>query len=241
LKQTYAREGALLRRKAGGYAHARQFKRLRRVVKRQRTILGIVLRAVQRQRAQVSGVATPTARSRLETLLERAERIRTQQPKDKNKRYALHAPEVECIGKGKARKPYEFGVKACVAVTYAQGLMVGARTFPGNPYDGHLLSAQLEQTKILLEPHAVAPKQVLVDLGSRGVDADNPDVDLIHRGQYRSLSARQRRWLKRRQAIEPAIGHLKQDHRMDRCWLQGALGDALHAVLCARPAITCAG
>jgi transposase, IS5 family len=233
LKQTYAREGALLRRKAGGYAHARQFQRLRRVVKRQRTILGIVLRAVQRQRAQVSGVATATALSHLETLLERAERIRTQQPKDKNKLYALHAPEVECIGKGKARKPYEFGVKACVAVTYAQGLMVGARTFPGNPYDGHLLHAQLEQTTILLEPHAVAPQQVLVDLGFRGVDADNPGVDLIHRGKYRSLSAKQRRWLQRRQAIEPAIGHLKQDHRMDRCWLQGALGDALHAVLCA--------
>lgn len=233
LKQTYAREGALLRRKAGGYAHARQFKRLRRVVKRQRTILGIVLRAVQRQRAQVSGVATATALSHLETLLARAERIRTQQPKDKNKLYALHAPEVECIGKGKARKPYEFGVKASVAVTYAQGLMVGARTFPGNPYDGHLLREQLEQTKILLEPIAIAPKQVLVDLGFRGVDAENPEVEIIHRGKYRSLSAQQRRWLKRRQAIEPAIGHLKQDHRMDRCWLQGALGDALHAVLCA--------
>ena len=233
LKQTYAREGALLRRKAGGYAHARQFKRLRRVVKRQRTILGIVLRAVQRQRAQVSGVATATALSHLDTLWQRAERIRTQQPKDKNKLYALHAPEVECIGKGKARKPYEFGVKTCVAVTYAQGLMVGARTFPGNPYDGHLLHAQLEQTTILLEPHAVAPQQVLVDLGFRGVDADNPNVELIHRGKYRSLSAKQRRWLQRRQAIEPAIGHLKHDHRMDRCWLQGALGDALHAVLCA--------
>jgi transposase, IS5 family len=58
-------------------------------------------------------------------------------------------------------------------------------------------------------------------------------VDLIHRGKYRSLSRTQRRWLKRRQAIEPAIGHLKHDHRMDRCWLQGTLGDALHAVLCA--------
>jgi IS5 family transposase len=241
LKQTYAREGALLRRKAGGYAHARQFKRLRRVVKRQRTILGIVLRAVQRQRAQVSGVATATTLSHLETVWKRAERIRTQQPKDKNKLYALHAPEVECIGKGKARKPYEFGVKASVAVTDAEGLMVGARTFPGNPYDGHLLHAQLEQTTILLEPHAVAPKQVLVDLGFRGVDADNPEVEIIHRGKYRSLSRTQRRWLKRRQAIEPAIGHLKQDHRMDRCWLQGALGDALHAVLCAQPVITCAG
>ncbi len=43
----------------------------------------------------------------------------------------------------------------------------------------------------------------------------------------------QRRWLKRRQAIEPAIGHLKSDNRLDRCPLKGQLGDALHAVLCA--------
>ena len=87
----------------------------------------------------------------LNTWLERAERIRTQRPKDKKKLYALHAPEVECIGKGKARKPYEFGVKVSLAITHKQGLMVGARSFPGNPYDGHILSAQMEQSAILLE------------------------------------------------------------------------------------------
>ncbi len=102
LKQTFAKEGKELRRKAGGYAHAKQFNRLRRVVKRQRTILGIVLREVQRKLEQAIS-DSPTALGRLKTLLERAERIRTQQPKDKNKLYALHAPEVECIGKGKAR------------------------------------------------------------------------------------------------------------------------------------------
>jgi IS5 family transposase len=74
---------------------------------------------------------------------------------------------------------------------------------------------------------------VIVDLGYRGVDKDNPDVEIIHRGKYKSLTQQQRRWLKRRQAVEPAIGHLKSDNRMDRCWLQGQLGDALHAVLCA--------
>lgn len=77
------------------------------------------------------------------------------------------------------------------------------------------------------------PKQVIVDLGYRGVDKDNPDVEIIHRGKYKSLTKQQRRWLKRRQAVEPVIGHLKSDNRMDRCWLPGQLGDALHAVLCA--------
>lgn len=233
LKQTFAKEGKTLRRQAGGYAHAKQFKRLRRAVKRQRTILGIVLREVRRKLAATTASVGATVLDRLNGLLERAERIRTQQKKDKHKLYALQAPEVECIGKGKARQPYEFGVKASIAVTHKSGLMVGARTFPGNPYDGHILAAQLEQTTILLEDVGRAPKEVVVDLGFRGVEADNPSVEIIHRGKYKSLSRPQRRWLKRRQAVEPAIGHLKADHRMDRCWLKGQLGDALQAVLCA--------
>ena len=232
LKQTFVKEGQALRRKAGGYAHARQFNRLRRTVKRQRTILGIVLREVSRKLSTISdGCATAIAR--LNTLLERAERIRTQQINDKNKLYALHAPEVECISKGKARKRYEFGVKSSIVVTHKSGLVVGARTFPGNPYDGHVLSAQLEQTRILLEDTGKSPKQVFVDLGYRGVDRENPNVEIIHRGKYRSLTRRQRRCLRRRPAVEPTIGHLKADHRMDRCWLRGQLGDALHTVLCA--------
>lgn len=232
LKQTFMKEGKELRRKAGGYAHAKQFKRLRRTVKRQRTILGIVIREIKRKLGTTS-TASPASLTHLNRLLERAERIRTQQPKDKNKLYALHAPEVECIGKGKARKPYEFGVKASIAITHRSALMVGARSFPGNPYDGHILKEQLEQTAILLEDTGKAPKQVIVDLGFRGVDQDNPDTQIIHRGKYKSLTSPQRRWLKRRQAVEPAIGHLKSDNRMDRCWLHGQLGDALHAVLCA--------
>ena len=111
--------------------------------------------------------------------------------------------------------------------------MVGARSFPGNPYDGHVLSAQLEQTTNLLQDLGRSPKQVIVDLGYRGVDADNPGVQIIHRGKYKSLSDHEKRLLKRRQAIEPLIGHTKTDHRMDRCWLQGAVGDALHALSCA--------
>ena len=145
LKQTYAQEGKTLCRKAGGYAHAKQFKRLRRTVKRQRTILGVVMREVQRKLdadrvvvaaggAPLHEASSPKALSDPATLMERAERIRTQQRHTKNKLYALHAPEAECISKGKARNPYEFGVKVSLVVTHKQGLMVGARSFPGNPY-----------------------------------------------------------------------------------------------------------
>ena len=243
LKQTFAKEGKELRRKAGGYAHAKQFRRLKRTVKRQRTILGVVMREVQRkldadQQAIAAGgaprhePASAKALSDLAMWMQRAERIRTQQRHDKNKLYALHAPEVECISKGKARTPYEFGVKVSLAVTHKQGLMVGARSFTGNPYDGHVLSAQLEQTRNLLQDLGRAPKQAIVDLGYRGVDADNPGVEIIHRGRYKTMSEHHKRLLKRRQAIEPAIGHTKADHRMDRCWLQGATGDAMHALRC---------
>ena len=232
LKMTYEREGRTLRRRAGGYAHAKQFKRLKTVLKRQRTILGVLVREVTRKMAQMGGMAADV-KARLSTVLERAERIRTQKTKDKNKLYAMHAPEAECIGKGKANKPYEFGVKASIAVTHGKGLMVGARTFPGNPYDGHTLAAQIEQTTTLLEKIGAKPTTALVDLGYRGVDDDVPTVNVIHRGKAKRLTAKQKTWLRRRQAVEPAIGHLKADHRMDRCWLKGSEGDALHAVLCA--------
>lgn len=161
LKQTFVKEGAALRRKAGGYAHAKQFRRLGRVLKRQRTILGIVLREIERKLPALTDTADTGKLGALKTLLERAERIRTQRPKDKHKLYALHAPEVECIGKGKARKPCEFGVKASIAVSHKSGLIVGARTFPGTPYDGHTLAEQLEQTTILLENVVLYPSRSL--------------------------------------------------------------------------------
>jgi IS5 family transposase len=230
LKQTFAKEGKALRWKAGGYAHAKQFRRLRRVIKRQRTILGVVMREVQRK---LQGTANPKATSDLSIWLQRSERVRTQQRFDQNKLYALHAPEVECIGKGKARQPYEFGVKAAIVVSHQHGLMLGARTFPGNPYDGHILSAVLEQVSNLTQDIGATLKHIVVDLGFRGVDADNPDKEIIHKGKYKSLDTQQKRWLRRRSAVEPVIGHLKSDHRMDRCWLKGALGDALHCISCA--------
>jgi transposase, IS5 family len=227
LKQTFAKEGKELRRKAGGYAHAKQFRRLKRTVKRQRTILGIVMREIQRKLDAPDFAPTHAkALNDLRMWLDRAERVRTQKTHDKNKLYALHAPEVECIGKGKARKPYEFGVKAAVVISHQTGLMVGARSFPGNPYDGHILSAVLEQASNLLQDVAVKIKVVVAD-------ADNPGKEIIHRGKFKSLNPQQKAWLRRRQAVEPAIGHLKSDHRMDRCWLKGALGDALHTISCA--------
>ena len=231
LKQTYDKECSALRRRAGGYAHAKQFRRLARMVKRQRTILGVLIREVQRKMDGLAqNVLTP-----LQSLLDLVSRVWQQKRTDKSntKVFALHAPEVSCIGKGKSRQPYEFGCKVSIAIAHKSALVVGARSFPGNPFDGHTLANQIEQTTNLLQDIGVKPHTAVVDLGFRGVDADNPDVEIIHRGKFKRLTNVQRKWLRRRSAVEPVIGHLKADHGMRRCWLKGETGDALHAVLCA--------
>ena len=164
LRQGYERQGPALSRQAGRYAHARQFKRMRRVQRRQRTLLGRVIRDIGRKLDTLDALAQQSMRM----WLERAERIWRQRPKDKHKRYALHAPEVECIGKGKARKPHEFGVKVGIAVTVTKGLIVGARRFLGTPYDGDTLAEQLEQARTLMQDTGGVPKAAIVDLGYRG-------------------------------------------------------------------------
>ncbi len=135
------------------------------------------------------------------------------------------------MSKGKARQPYECGVKVGIAVSARKGLIVGARSFPGNPYDGDTLAEQLEQARGLLQDVNVIPQVAIVDLGYRGRDVEG--VQILHRGQAKTLTRRQWRWIKRRQAVEPVIGHLKQDCRLHRCHLNGAQGDALHVLGCA--------
>lgn len=124
-------------------------------------------------------------------------------------------------------------MKVGIASTLKGNLIVGARAFHGNPYDGHTLPVQMEQAGILMLDRAPKPMTAFVDLGNRGVDANNPELRIVHRGKPTRLSQQEKKQLKRRQAIEPIIGHLKADHGMKRCHLKGKLGDRLHAVLCA--------
>ncbi len=234
LKQTFAKEGRLLRFKAGRYAHAKQFKRMGRAIKRQRTIVARIARQMERG----ASALTQAVRDALQSSLAKARQIVAQAASRKNtsttpKLYAWHAPEVGCIAKGKSKTPYEFGVKVGIASTLKHNLILGARSFAGKPYDGHTLYEQLEQAAILMQETGQKPLTAYVDLGYRGVDADNPDIAIKHRGKFKTLTDQERKLLKRRQAIEPIIGHLKADHRMDRCYLKGEQGDRLNAVLCA--------
>jgi len=163
-------------------------------------------------------------------LIGRTKRILSQKPKDKNKLYALHAPEVECLAKGKVRTPYEFGVKVSITTTHKEGLVVGARSMPGNPYDGHTLSGAIQQVERLT---GHTPDDVMVDQGYRGHGYEgSASVHVIRTIPKRATRA-VRRMLKRRAAIEPTIGHLKSDNRMNRNYLTGREGDKINALLSA--------
>jgi len=144
--------------------------------------------------------------------------------------YSVHEPEVECIAKGKAGKPYEFGNKVSVAVSSRGGWFVGAKSFTGNPYDGHTLAEQMKQVDHLI---GNTVREVHVDMGYRGHDyVGNATIHVDKRQRGRTPKALWKK-MKRRAAVEPSIGHLKNEHRLERNRLKGIAGDAINAILSA--------
>jgi IS5 family transposase len=224
LRQSHTRLAKKAAAKAGRYAHAKQYKRMRREVKRLKTYLGRVYRDVGRK---IAGDGERQAR--FARLLGLVERLLAQQPKDKNKLYSLHAPEVVCIAKGKAHKRYEFGCKVGIAATNREGLFLAAKAFEDNPYDGHTLQATIDQAEAM---SGVAIQRAYVDKGYRGHDYQGP-ASVILSGQRRGLTPQMKRELKRRSAIEPMIGHAKNDGRLGRNHLLGHHGDRINALLAA--------
>lgn len=219
LRQSYLRVGKRALFMHQRYQAARQPGRGKRELKKLKTYLGRVYRDVQRQ---LSSVDSPE----LSELLERIARLLAQRREDSHKLYSIHAPEVECIAKGKAHKKVEFGVKVSVATSTRSNFVVGMRSLPGNPYDGHTLSDALDQVRRLT---GVRPTECFVDRGYRG--HDETDTTVVLAGQRRGITPRLKRLLKRRNAIEPVIGHLKNDGRLDRNYLKGVAGDAMNALL----------
>jgi IS5 family transposase len=142
---------------------------------------------------------------------------------------------VECIGKGKARTPYEFGVKVSIATTLHRskgGLFaLHAKALPGNPYDGHTLAEIIPDMEKIIGNNIDC---LLADAGYRGHNAP-----LSHRfkiyttGQKRRMTPAIKREMRRRAAVEPVIGHIKNEHRMERNYLAGTQGDAINAILAA--------
>ena len=222
LRQSYSRLGRQALLKAGRYFHARQTRRARREVKRLKTYLGRVYRDIVRkiEGQQAFGpVFLPE--------LALAERLLTQQKQDKNKLYSLHAPEVECIAKGKAHKKYEFGVKVSVATTNRDNFVVGMLAEPGNPYDGHTLGRAIEQVQRIT---GCLVERSFVDRGYRGHNIKDPQV--LISGRRQGMTPQMKKELKRRSAVEPVIGHMKTDGKLGRNYLLGTLGDTINALLC---------
>jgi len=222
LRQNYNRVGPQLLLKHSRYSHAKQMKRARKCNKKLQTYLGRVIRDIERKCSSID--------LELKELLKVSKRILTQERHDKNKIYSVHEPHVECISKGKAHKRYEFGCKVSVATTSKGGWFLGCMALHGNPYDGHTLNTTLEQVGRL---SPTQPDMVFVDRGYRGHDYQGDievHVDKVRRGR---TSKSLWKWMKRRAAIEPSIGHLKSEHRMDRNRLSGKLGDQLNAIFSA--------
>lgn len=229
LRQSYLRVAKRAAIMVGRYTHAHQFKRMRRERKFLRIRLGRVIRDIRRK---IDGDAVRQAR--FGPLLDLAVKVSVQDHRQRGpKVYSLHAPEVECIGKGKARTPYEFGCKVSLAtpVTHPKGgqFVLHAKALHGNPFDGHTLGPMVADMEKLT---GVEARRIHVDKGYRGHNHPNKFQVWIS-GQVRRVTASIRREMKRRAAVEPVIGHIKAEHRMDRNYLKGRDGDRINAVLAA--------
>ena len=229
LRQSYLRVAKRAAIMVGRYSHAHQFKRARKALKFLRTRLGRVIRDIRRR---IEGDGELEAR--FAHFLDLALKVRLQDQRQRGpKVYSLHAPEVECIGKGKARAPYEFGCKVSIAtpVTQPKGgqFVLHAKALHGNPYDGHTLGPVVADLEKLT---GVETRRIHVDKGYRGHNHPHKFRVWIS-GQVRRVTAAIRREMKRRAAVEPVIGHIKAEHRMDRNYLKGRDGDRGNAVLAA--------
>ena len=221
LRQSYVRVGKYAFFKQSRYRVARQLKRARKYTRKLRTYLGRVMRDIERK--------LPQPDSDMAVLLSRSKQIEQQQRSDSNKLYSMHAPEVECIAKGKVHKRYEFGCKVVLATTSISNWIVGVAAIHGNPYDGATLSHVIQQTRQLT---GIAPKQAAVDKGFRGRKHHPNGLQVLVAGT-RKFKGVLKRLVKRRSAIEPVIGHVKHDHALGRNFLQGKQGDRINALLAA--------
>ncbi len=228
LRQSFLRVAKHGHREALRLIHGRGHKQAMRWVRKMRTWLGRLDRDIGRK------IAGDTLLERVFAVArERTGRILAQRAGDTHKLYAFHAPEVECIAKGKARSRYEFGVKTSIAVTNARTaggqFIVGMQSLPGSPYDGHTLTCQIEQVERLT---GVAVQRAYVDRGYRGhKHGGKAKVYIAHTRGISSPTIK--RELKRRNALEPIIGHTKADGLLERNHLAGATGDAINALLVA--------
>jgi len=229
LRQTYEKEGKHLAIKVGRYLHAKQYKRARKALKKLKGRLGRVCREIIRK-----AYPDPALKAIFLDPVKKASVIEKQSRASKEKLYSWHEPTTECIGKGKARQPWEFGVKVSVCTTAkrcAGGVFVlASEALHGKPYDGHTLNRTLSTAHRIT---GVEARRVYVDKGYIGHDYDKKHR-VFRSGQKRGVTNNPevKAELRRRSSIEPVIGHMKNSGHLRRNFLKGIEGDQANAVLC---------
>ena len=223
LKRTYARTVPALQRASWQFSRSRKYKKAAACTRKVKTILGRLIREIT-DKQQNEQTETPLSR-----LLAMARRAFEQQRTDKNKLYSYFEPETACIAKGKAAKKYEFGSKVSITSTHKSNFVVGAQTYGGCPNDVTTLKSALTQVS---EITGIFPKDAYCDKGYRGKAKHKEIPCAIHiPGMKEAVTVSLKKNLKRRNAIEPIIGHLKRDYGMDRNYLKGRIGDEINALM----------
>lgn len=234
LNETYAKTFKYKTIKLWKYKQDSKSKQYSKILKSLKTRLGRVLRVCQR------GIEKSELKLSVKDMeiLSRAQKIYAQSvlkkkdkeiyKKDNKIIYSFHAPEVECIGKGKLYKPYEFGNKVGIAVSGLGNFVLAVKSFHGNPYDGHTL----DQTVTELRKLSPDTSKIFVDLGYVGHNFKEK-AKVFTAKTKRTLSKEDKKMQKRRSAIEPIIGHLKNFGRMGRNYLRGMIGDIINPLISA--------
>lgn len=225
-RQTYKRTFKKLLLKQRFAHHPKRRKQASAALRKLRTIAGRLVRELERKLSQ-------DARQTYADNLINLKKVIAQKRVDKNKIYSLHEPEVACIAKGKAHKKFEFGSKVSFAVVPGVNIIVGVKNFNGNPHDSTTLEPTLNHVEKICGKQF---KNALVDRGYKGKTKVG-DITIVSpkppNAKQPYSKATMRRKCRKRAAIEPVIGHLKQDCRMQRNYLKGTIGNDINALLAA--------
>lgn len=225
LRQSYDRLGKQLTRAIAGYCHAKQMKRAQKATRKLKTYLGRVMRDINRKLQNNS-----EQKMYFEPLLQMAQRLLEQEKNSKNKLYSLHSPETYCVCKGKRRTPYEYGQKVSLVITHKQGLVTAAETLMTNVHDSKSLAGALLKSEQITGEKV---RKGFVDRGYRGHNVPDSETKIYISGQRKNMTKRLKKELKRRAAIEPHIGHMKNDGKLRRNFLKYEIGCRMNSVLCA--------
>lgn len=227
-RRTYVKEVKALRLNIRHFRHVKKRSKAKRALKRLRTIAHTLIRELRR------GLPQHLLFDRYQKDFLFYERVLNQQPKDKNKIYSLHEPQVYCVTKGKDHKPYEYGNKISVASTAKSNLIVGAVSHETHQHDYHTLPVVLEHIE---QSRHKAVKRAVCDRGYRGKSEVNGVAIILPKKALKKDNRYQRdkkrKQCRRRAAIEPIIGHLKSDFRLSRNFLKGTVGDHINVLMAA--------